>query len=217
MQLNTLDLVNDFAPGYDSYINRCRWYGPEMLFGLMYEFISPGETLLDLGIGTGLSALPFHKAGLKIYGLDGSQAMLQLCEKKNIAQELKQCDFSNPFIPFEIEFNHIISYAVFHFLFDIQPLLSKISEKLIRGGIFGFSADVYNPSTDKDYLETSVPGIYIKTQQNGPIIYKHTIEYLENTLTNTGFRLIKTTYFLAFQDLNSQREVYFQLIIAAKQ
>ena len=54
------------ATGYDEQARKTNWFGPEVVFGLAFEFVQPNESLLDLGIGSGLSALPFYKAGLKI-------------------------------------------------------------------------------------------------------------------------------------------------------
>lgn len=97
---NTLQLVNQFAQGYDSYIKNCQWYGPDMLFGMMYEYLTPNEQILDLGTGTGLCASLFHKAGLKVFGVDGSEEMLKICKSKNITVELKLADLTKSEIPF---------------------------------------------------------------------------------------------------------------------
>ena len=48
----------------------------DLLFGLCYEFTRPGQRLLDAGIGTGLSARLFPRAGLTIYGMDFSPAIV---------------------------------------------------------------------------------------------------------------------------------------------
>jgi 2-polyprenyl-3-methyl-5-hydroxy-6-metoxy-1,4-benzoquinol methylase len=68
------------AVEYDKQAKNTNWFGPDVVFGLAFEFVQPGDTLLDLGIGSGLSASPFYKAGLKVYGLDGSEEVLRVCE-----------------------------------------------------------------------------------------------------------------------------------------
>jgi hypothetical protein len=50
---------------YDRQARETNWLGPEVVFGLVYEYVKPGETLLDLGIGSGLSSIRFHQAGLQ--------------------------------------------------------------------------------------------------------------------------------------------------------
>ena len=84
------------------------FHGHEIAFGLMYEFVTSNETLLDIGIGTGLGSLLFHKAGLRISGFDYSQAMLGVCKLKGFTGELVQHDLRTVPFPYkESSFNHI--------------------------------------------------------------------------------------------------------------
>ena len=68
-----LEAANGYAGEYDKAGKERSWHGPEIIFGLMYDYIAPGESLLDIGIGTGLDAAIFKKAGLQVYGIDGSE------------------------------------------------------------------------------------------------------------------------------------------------
>ena len=81
------------ASDYDHLAQKYQWYGPEILFGLCYELVKPGDSLLDIGIGTGLCSSLFFKHGLEIYGLDNSDEMLEMCRQKGITTELKKWDF----------------------------------------------------------------------------------------------------------------------------
>lgn len=78
---------DEFAGIYDSQVKQYNSYGHEVLFGMCYEYIKPGDSLLDLGIGTGLSSVLFAKAGLNITGLDGSLEMLKECGKKDLQKK----------------------------------------------------------------------------------------------------------------------------------
>jgi hypothetical protein len=51
---------------YESQVAETAWHGHEILFGLMFEYIKPNDSLLDIGIGTGLSSKLFNKAGLQV-------------------------------------------------------------------------------------------------------------------------------------------------------
>ena len=79
---NANNYQGDDAARYDQQYAEHGCHGHEVLFGLMYEFIKPNETLLDIGIGTGISSFLFHRAGLQISGLDFSKEMLDVCESK---------------------------------------------------------------------------------------------------------------------------------------
>jgi SAM-dependent methyltransferase len=74
---------------YDKRIKDYGWFGSEVAFGLAYEYTSPGQTILDLGIGTGLGSALFHKAGMTVYGFDNSDAMLDICRREKFVFDLK--------------------------------------------------------------------------------------------------------------------------------
>ena len=56
---NTIIRDSQSAIGYDNQARKTNWFGPEVVFGLAYEFVKTGESLLDLGIGSGLSSILF--------------------------------------------------------------------------------------------------------------------------------------------------------------
>ena len=85
-------LHDAYAADYDAQVQTYDCHVAEVLFGLCYEFIQPGQRLLDVGIGSGISAQLFAKAGLEIYGMDFSPAMLDICRAKGFAADLKQHD-----------------------------------------------------------------------------------------------------------------------------
>ena len=69
-------LHDAYAADYDAQVSAYDCYLAEALFGLCYDFVQPGQSLLDLGIGSGLSAAPFARAGLRVAGMDFAPAML---------------------------------------------------------------------------------------------------------------------------------------------
>jgi predicted TPR repeat methyltransferase len=214
----TIQSANALAKEYDEYVLNRNWSGPEILFGLMQEYISPGQKLLDIGIGTGLSSGLFRTAGLQIYGVDGSSEMLNLCRSKNIATELKQVDLTKEDIPYKSHsFDHIISYAVFHLIGDISNLVEQVSGLIKMNGIFGFSSVLYNSSDPEDFKESGIGGLYQRINQDSGIEnYRHTFEYVRDILTMNNFIIIENLEILAFKDIEANREVYFSLFIAHK-
>jgi hypothetical protein len=64
-RLMSANLHDSYAGDYDNQAQACDCRVAEVLFGLCYEFIQPRQRLLDLGIGSGLSAALFAKAGCK--------------------------------------------------------------------------------------------------------------------------------------------------------
>ena len=88
------DKYEGYSENYDSLSQAYHWHGPAVLFGLMYPDLTPGETVLDLGIGTGLGALSFHKAGLNVIGIDNSAAMIEQCTKRGLDWTIHRHDLS---------------------------------------------------------------------------------------------------------------------------
>ncbi len=97
---NNLFFNNEFALKYDDLVEKQNWYGAEVLLGMIFEYLRTQDKILDIGIGTGLSATGFHTLGLYVYGLDYSNEMLEVCRQKNIAVDLKQFDLNDTPLPY---------------------------------------------------------------------------------------------------------------------
>ena len=105
-----ITIHDQYAAGYDDSVREYGSHIAEILFGLSYEYVEAQERLLDVGIGTGLSSLPFAKAGLQIFGLDGSAAMLEQCRQKGFASELQLWDVNDVPWPYpDGSFHHVLA------------------------------------------------------------------------------------------------------------
>ena len=69
---------------YDKEAEASGWYGPEVAFGLAFKYVLPGQSILDIGIGTGLGSVLFRKAGLDVHGMDISSKMLDVSRSKGV-------------------------------------------------------------------------------------------------------------------------------------
>lgn len=76
--------TGETVKAYDDEAEATEWFGPEVAFGLTYKYIQHGQSILDIGIGTGLGSVLFRKAGLKVCGMDVSQEMLDACRSKRM-------------------------------------------------------------------------------------------------------------------------------------
>jgi len=213
-----LEAADGYAGEYDKAGKERSWHGPEIIFGLMYNYITPGETLLDIGIGTGLDAAIFQKAGLKVYGIDGSREMLKICKEKQVAAELIQLDILEEGIPYaDAFFNHAIANAVFHITGDIEKTLGEVKRLLKRGGIFGFTTHEQDPGMASDYTETDTNGKYMKIREPyGFPVYKHTDRYVKSLLERSGFNLLKKTKYEAFTAYEDNPSYTLSLYISRK-
>src|SRR5512146_574871 len=134
------------ADGYDEQAKQTNWLGPDVVFGLTYEFIHSGESLLDVGIGSGLSSIPFHKAGLRIFGLDASSEVLRVCAAKSFAEDLKLHDLRELPLPYASgSFRHLISVAVLNSFRDLGPLMREFARIMDGQGILAFTVEDQKP------------------------------------------------------------------------
>ena len=120
--------MNETPTDYDRQSQEHNWLSPDVLFGLTYEFTRAGQSLLDIGIGTGLSSILFHKAGLLIYGVDGSSEMLEQCAARALARELKEWDLHKSPLPYSAKFfDHVIANGVFHLFGDLKEIFDEVA------------------------------------------------------------------------------------------
>ena len=206
------------ATDYDRQAADYDWLGAEVLFGLIFEFVKVGESMLDLGIGTGLSSILFHKAGLKIYGLDGSSEMLSVCKAKDFATELKQHDLLTPPFPYsDNAFDHVISIAVFHFLSDLEPVFAEVARIIRAQGIFAFSVfELSSGSQDKD-ADSSGDDIVEEIDDAWDVkMYRHSDRYITRLLGSNGFTALKKSRFAALKRPNTDEVMILKLFVAQK-
>lgn len=111
------------------------WIGPEIAFGLMYPFLSPGQTIADFGVGTGLSAISFERAGCKVVGIDASTEMLEFCRQLDVCTELFQHDLGvSPYPLNDATADHALSTGVLHFIPDLNVFAAEAARIVRPGG-----------------------------------------------------------------------------------
>lgn len=139
--------VKEYEYSYDAMVEQADYRAPEALFGLMYEYVSAGECLLDLGVGTGRVAGLFARAGLHVSGMDRSPVMLGLCALKQNFQTLKQHDLLKAPYPYGSEsYDFITCVGVLNHFEDLAVVFGECARILRKGGYFGFMAGHGNSS-----------------------------------------------------------------------
>ncbi len=175
---------SDHAKQYDRKAVKAKWLDPAILFGLAYRFVKPNETLLDIGIGTGLSSELFHKAGLRIHGIDFSPDMLSVCQAKNLAVDLREHDLSLTPYPYpDHSIHHAICTGVTHLFKDLGPIFQELGRILKFMGTFSF---VVADCDDTDKREKIIRNCR-HPEKNEVTVHRHSRSDVQEFLKLSGF------------------------------
>jgi predicted TPR repeat methyltransferase len=188
---------------YDEEAKATGWLGPEVAFSLASEYIQPGQSILDIGIGAGLCSIPFRKAGLKVYGMDVSQEMLDACRSKGFT-DLTCHDLTKRPYPYASKsLDHAVCLGVLQFFSDLSPVFGETARILRQGGLFVFA--VLDRAED-EALELVVPAEH--TKLDVPVtMYRHGARQLDTWTTGNGFVLLRSLAFTVFMDREKTRRL----------
>jgi ubiquinone/menaquinone biosynthesis C-methylase UbiE len=209
---NNLYLADLFAKEYDEKVVSQNWPGPSVIFGLVKSQLSGGNTVLDLGIGTGESSRLFKEAGCVVAGIDGSEEMLKICASKKIAEKLVLFDLHDSPLPFSSQsFDIVVSHALFHLLSQISHLFSEASRILKTGGYFVFTFDEAIKTGGYINIEE---GIWERRTASNVLSCKHEWGYIQNLLSGNKFRFVEKKTYLAYSNTELNEDFYFTAVVA---
>jgi predicted TPR repeat methyltransferase len=177
--MTTLAARHDaYAADYDAQVRAYDCHIADLLFGLCYETTRPGQRLLDVGVGSRLSAQLFAKAGLEVHGMDFSLAMLEICRGKGFAADMQLHDITQTPWPYPTGgFEHLVCCGVFHFLADLDAIFAEARRVLAPGGVFAFTIR----------LPAGQPSAYEHQTAGGFDIFSHAPTHIEDLLTQNAF------------------------------
>lgn len=214
---DSVSIHNQTANQYDQQASKQGWFGHDVLFGMCFEYIQPHERLLDIGIGTGLASMPFAKAGLEIYGCDGSTEMLKICEAKAFAKELKALQLHNCRLPYtDSFFNHVICSGVLHFFNNLDKILQEIFRVIKPGGIFAFTVAAL-PCDEEAAMKDKYQGFIEAPTPWRVSIFKHSNDYIHTLLQSNNYVILKNQKLLVREGPEDDHEdMQFNVYISRK-
>ncbi len=179
------------AAAYDEEAEATGWHGPEVAFGLAFKSVQPGDSILDLGIGTGLASELFRKAGLKASGLDVDQAMLDACRTKGFTDLVRHDLTVSPY-PFTANsYDHAVCTGVLNFISDPSLVFAEAARIIRPGGVFVFVAG--------ERAEDEPPEIVVETEEDGregsATLYRHSVNQVHGWLEDNGLALVRHLVF----------------------
>ncbi|RPJ77632.1 MAG: class I SAM-dependent methyltransferase [Alphaproteobacteria bacterium] len=206
MKSAVIEAHDQSASIYDTMSVLVENHAYEVLFGLAYEHLSPRDSILDIGIGTGLSSYLFHKAGLRVYGVDGSETMLNICRGKGFAAELRLWDLAAEKWPYKDEqFENAIACGIFHFYKELDVFFKETSRIMKRGGTFSFTVMV----SEDGLLQYTDTG-------SGVSIYCHDDFRVIELLNEYGFSMVKCVTFFVYKAPDKKEKSVFRGYLTLK-
>lgn len=214
-----LEMAEQYARDYDRGVVEQSYHGPEVLFGLMFEYLEKNDRILDIAIGTGLDAVLLKKAGTRVYGVDGAAEMLKICKEKKVADELKQIDLLKDPIPYpDGFFDHAVANSIFHMIENPLPVFTETSRTLKKAGKYGFTFDEMTPEKSPSYKKTKTKGVFsTKHPESGLKMYRHTDEFIQSVCKKSGFEILKKVVFLTFRGKDGFDDFYFTAYVTQEQ
>ena len=207
-----MDQIDEMIKAYDKEAEATGWYGPEVAFGLTYAHVQPGQSMLDIGIGTGLGSILFLKAGLEIYGMDISPQMLDACRRKGFSS-LHLHDLRKTPYPFDSEsIDHAVCTGVFNFFSDLSPIFQEASRILREGGLFAF---VVGDRSEKEAHSIEVGAEHTKSEKT-VTMYLHSAKQIAELMARYSFEPMRDLSFTVFMDRERTKSMPARSYLARK-
>ena len=201
------------AESYDRSATESGWLGPEIAFGLAYRYIRAGQTVLDIGIGTGLGSILFHKAGLKVIGMDISDEMLAACSSKEFVTALDKHDLTTSPYPYaDASIDHVVCVGVLDFLENLDQAFSEVGRILREEGVFVFVVG-YRKSDEKSEM---ILGPEVTGTDTTAIMYRYTTRQISSWLSAKSLALLQDQEFVVYMDCEKKNSYSAKVYLAQK-
>lgn len=137
-------LFNQYAAHYDEHLTKFLHYDvPNQIRRALFEASGdehPNWTILDLGCGTGLSGKAVKSFSQKLIGIDLSEEMIAIAEKKAIYDALSVQDVSSALDAYQ-DLDAIIAADVFTYIGELDTIFEKAHRALTPKGYFCFTVE----------------------------------------------------------------------------
>lgn len=146
----------------------------------------PLGPVLDLGCGTGLVALAIGDLPLgPISGVDISPCMLDHARAKRLYADLREADIMSALAVDDRRWPLIVAADVLVYFGALEDLFVAIHDRLEPGGWFIFSVEDLLPDHDGIMAGNGSWALHRLGR------YAHTSDYVHETVTAAGFRIVK--------------------------
>ena len=153
------------------------------------DYSRPGMEVLELGCGTGSTAILHAPCVKHILAIDISSNMIEIARGKADAEEIENITFKRSAIE-ELDvpdrsLDAVLALSVLHLLSDWQAVISRVHNMLKRGGIFVTSTACIGDSM-KFFKIVAPIGKFFGLM---PLVKVFTTKELEESISDAGFKI----------------------------
>jgi predicted TPR repeat methyltransferase len=171
-------VFNSYADNFESHLIKTLEYKtPSLIKEAILNFVETGKkfnNVLDLGCGTGLIGVEVRDISERLIGIDLSENMIRLAEKKRVYDELYVDDIIDRMQSINTNFDLIIASDVFVYIGDLSSIFHCVKEHSTQSSLFAFSTE------HSDGNEFTI-------QNTGR--YAHSKDYVFSIVEKSGFHV----------------------------
>lgn len=173
-------IFDNYADDFEqSLVENLQYRTPEVLYDFLGKSIQKRlyRKCLDLGCGTGLAGEQFKQCCDELTGIDISQKMLAITDKKNLYNKLVKDDITHFLQKSDQKYNLILAADVFTYMGDLEKMFTECSNAIASSGILLFSVEE---------ALNSRKGFELKPTGR----FGHSADYIEKLSKKTGWTMI---------------------------
>ena len=161
-------------------------------------YLSPKDSVLELGCGTGSTALLLAPDVKQITAIDLSPGMLAIAREKAAKAGVNNVSFEvGADVPKQDQFDVVMGYSLFHLVPDMEKRFAQINELLPKGGYFISKTVCLGERSAgiSGALKTLAIRIAIPVMQligKAPYVRSFSVKELEHAVTDAGFEIIES-------------------------
>ncbi|MFY0679732.1 MAG: class I SAM-dependent methyltransferase [Thalassovita sp.] len=171
----------------------------EYTLGRSESYISKSDRVLELGCGTGMTALRLAPAAHSVLATDVSAGMLEHCQQRAAEASVdnitfKQADFMDPSLQTG-EFDVVMAHSLLHLLPDLPAALAAVRAMLKPNGTFiSKTVCLGEPGSFKlAVIRKIIPAMQLVGK--APYVNSISVTELEAAMAQAGFKIVESGNF----------------------
>lgn len=158
------------------------------------SYLKPTDRLLELGCGTGSTALKLASHAGSILATDFSEGMIAQAEAKSGADNVQflQADTFSPALK-DGSFDVVMGFNLFHLVENVDATMTRVHDLLVPGGLFISKSPCLGERSlglKFGLLKRLIPVMQLVGK--APFVRFETIAELDTRITRAGFEIVET-------------------------